>query len=305
MRKIGLILCWLMAALSLQAQDFDLWFANNVGDVPSVRNIKTAGSGLNWKKVEGSTIVTNATDVKKVKDMFSATRMKNRDDQKVFWKMRDDNLLCFRINDGRGTSGEFEARLRIGQRTAIKNVSSYFFINTESNTDSLFISVCRKGCGPNDTLRFTYYVMDWDNDGLLVFKLDSKRRVSGKTYQLEYQLKGEGDRMGSVHQLSLSGSTFQSFYVPSDSAFNQLYLVNEGNRVQLDQKRLVWGANLFNRLNRLWIGTNFTLDKHENRELTIFNMLGTGRFENYDTLHLQVLGEKGKPIQVNYNGKVA
>ena len=305
MKKIGLILYCLMAALSLQAQDFDLWFANNVGDVPSVRNIKTAGSGLNWKKVEGSTIVTNATDVKKVKDMFSATRMKTRDDQKVFWKMRDDNLLCFRINDGRGTSGEFEARLRIGKRTAIKNVSSYFFINTESNTDSLFISVCRKGCGPNDTLRFTYYVMDWDNDGLLVFKLDSKRRVSGKTYQLEYQLKGEGDRVGSVHQLSLSGSTFQSFYVPSDSAFNQLYLVNEGNRVQLDQKRLVWGANLFNRLNRLWIGTNFTLDKHENRELTIFNMLGTGLFENYDTLHLQVLGEKGKPIQVNYNGKVA
>ena len=287
MKKIGLILCCLMAALSLQAQDFDLWFANNVGDVPSVRNIKTAGSGLIWKKVEGSTIVTNATDVKKVKDMFSATRMKTRDDQKVFWKMRDDNLLCFRINDGRGTSGEFEARLRIGQRTAVKNVSSYFFINTESNTDSLFISVCRKGCGPNDTLRFTYYVMDWDNDGLLVFKLDSKRRVSGKTYQLEYQLKGEGDRVGSVHQLPLSGSTFQSFYIPSDSAFNQLYLVNEGNRVQLDQKRLVWGANLFNRLNRLWIGTNFTLDKHENRELTIFNMLGTGLFENYDTLHLQ------------------
>ena len=93
MKKIGLILCCLMAALSLQAQDFDLWFANNVGDVPSVRNIKTAESGLIWKKVEGSTIVTNATDVKKVKDMFSATRMKNRDDQKVFWKMRDDNLL--------------------------------------------------------------------------------------------------------------------------------------------------------------------------------------------------------------------
>lgn len=305
MKVILLLFCWLFAGLGVHAQDFDLWFANNVGDVPSVRNIKTAESGLNWKKVQGSTIVTNAADVKKVMDMFSATRMKTREDQNVFWKMRDDNLLCFRINDGRGTSGEFEARLRIGQRTAVKNVSSYFFVNTESNTDSLFISVCRKGCGPNDTLRFTYYVKDWNNDGLLVFKLDSKRRVSGKTYQLEYQLKGEGDRLGGIHQLPLSGSTFQSFYVPSDSAFNHLYLVNDGNRVELDQKRLVWGSNLFNRLNRLWIGTNFTLDKHENRELTIFNMLGTGLFENYDTLHLQVLGDKGMPIKVNYDGKLA
>ena len=305
MKRLTTLLLLAVTVVSMQAQDFDLWFANNVGDVQNLRNIKAAGSGLNWKKVEGSTISTNASDVKQVKDMFSATRMKTRDDQRIFWKMRDDNLLCFRINDGSGRTGEYEARLRIGRRTVVRNVSSYFFVNTESNTDSLYVSVCRKGCGPNDTLRFTYYVQDWDNSGLLVFKLDSKRRLSGKTYQLEYQLKGEGDRTGGLHRLSLSGPTFQSFYVPSDSAFHSLYLVNEGNRLQLDQKRLVWGANLFNRLNRLWIGTNFTLDKHENRELTIFNMLGTGLFENYDTLHLQVLGEKGKPISVSYDGKVA
>jgi hypothetical protein len=250
-----------MCAISLHAQDFDLWFANNVGDVTSLRNIKT-DPNLKWKKVEGSSVSSNRVDVENVLNMFKLTRMKNRDDQKLFWKMRDDNLLCFRINDGKGRSGEYEARLRIGKRTVVRNVSSYFFVNTERSTDSLFVSVCRKGCGPNDTLRFTYYVNDWDNDGLLVFKLDKKRQRTGLTYELEYRLKGENQKTGGFRRLPLTGSSFQSFYVPADSAINDLFFLSEGNRIKVDLGRLSWGANLSNRLNRLWIGTNFTLDKH-------------------------------------------
>ena len=285
-----------MCAISLHAQDFDLWFANNVGDVTSLRNIKT-DPNLKWKKVEGSSVSSNRVDVENVLNMFKLTRMKKRDDQKLFWKMRDDNLLCFRINDGKGRSGEYEARLRIGKRTVVRNVSSYFFVNTERTTDSLFVSVCRKGCGPNDTLRFTYYVNDWDNDGLLLFKLDKKRQRTGLTYELEYRLKGENQKTGGFRRLPLTGSSFQSFYVPADSAINDLFFLSEGNRIKVDLGRLSWGANLSNRLNRLWIGTNFTLDKHENRELTIFNMLGSGLFEQYDTLFLQVLGKNGKPVK--------
>ena len=296
MKRVISLLLLTIAAVSLQAQDFDLYFANNVGDVTSLRNIKT-DPNLKWKKVEGSSVSSNRVDVENVVNMFKQTRMKKLDDQKLFWKMRDDNLLCFRINDGKGKSGEYEARLRIGQRTVVKNISGYFFVNTENNTDSLYVSVCRKGCGPNDTLRFTYYVNDWDNEGLLVFKLDNKRQRSGLTYELEYRLKGEGEKTGGFRRLPLTGTSFQSFYVPADSAINDLFFLSEGNRLKVDLARLTWGANLSNRLNRLWIGTNFTLDKHENRELTIFNMLGSGLFEQYDTLYLQVLGKNGKPIQ--------
>ena len=266
MKRVISLLLLTIAAVSLQAQDFDLYFANNVGDVTNLRNIKT-DPNLKWKKVEGSSVSSNRVDVENVVNMFKQTRMKKLDDQKLFWKMRDDNLLCFRINDGKGKSGEYEARLRIGQRTVVKNISGYFFVNTENNTDSLYVSVCRKGCGPNDTLRFTYYVNDWDNEGLLVFKLDNKRQRSGLTYELEYRLKGEGEKTGGFRRLPLTGTSFQSFYVPADSAINDLFFLSEGNRLKVDLARLTWGANLSNRLNRLWIGTNFTLDKHENREL--------------------------------------
>ena len=296
MKRVISLLLLSIAVISVQAQGFDLYFANNVSDITNLRNIKT-DSHLNWKKIEGSSVSSNRVDVENVVNMFKLKRMKNRDDQKLFWKMRDDNLLCFRINDGNGRSGEYEARLRIGKRTVVRNVSSYFFVNTERNTDSLYVSVCPKGGGPNDTLRFTYYINDWDNDGLLLFKLDNKRQRTGLTYELEYRLKGEGENKGGFRRLPLTGTSFQSFYVPVDSAINDLFFLSEGNRIKVDLTRLTWGANLSNRLNRLWIGTNFTLDKHENRELTIFNMLGSGLFEQFDTLYLQVLGKNGRPIQ--------
>ena len=41
---------------------------------------------------------------------------------------------------------------------------------------------------------------------------------------------------------------------------------------------------------------NFTLDKHKNRELTLFNMLGSGLFEKFDTLYLRVTDNGSKTI---------
>ena len=41
---------------------------------------------------------------------------------------------------------------------------------------------------------------------------------------------------------------------------------------------------------------NFTLDKHKNRELTLFNMLGSGLFEKFDTLYLRVTDNGSKAI---------
>ena len=298
MRRTFISLLMLMGVLALQAQiDFKLHFANNVGDVANLSRIKDANSGLTWHEISDGHIAGNRNDMEPVKQMFKETRQKTLADQKLFWKMRDDNLLCFRINDGSGRHGEFEARIRSGNTILMKNVTSYFFANTDNHNDSLFITVNRKGCSasPSDTLHLKYYIYDWDNDQIYTFKLDSRRQKTGLTYQL--QLVTENDKtVKNTTTLELSGSNFQTFYRPANQELIEAYLVNNDKRLKLNIKRLVNRVNLSNKLNRLWMGTNFTLDKHKNRELTIFNMLGSGLFEQYDTLYLQILGKNG-PIQ--------
>lgn len=281
------------------AQPFHLYFANNIGDVKRVSKITQDDTQLKWNEVTNGMVAGNKADVTAVQQMFASKRQKNRADQQLFWKMRDDNLLCFRINDGKGKSGEYEVRVQsTGTKQLKKNVTSYFFVNTDYHQDVISVLVNPKNCGPNDTLRFKYYIDDWRNDDLLLFKLDSRRRLSGLTYQLEYVMQNLDHTKESTGRLNLSGSSFQSFYMPSDSLLTAVYLVSEGkNRIALDMKRLVWGANLSDRLNGLWLNDNFTLDKHANRELTIFNMLGSGLFEQYDTLFLTVAGDKGTTIK--------
>ena len=300
-QKLFSLMLLLLTAMTAQAQvDFKLYVANNVGEVSQLSRLKMTDSGLNWKEVKDGDANTNLQDVADVKKMFSSTRQKTREDQKLFWKMRDDNLLCFRINDGSGKHGEFEARAMLGSgRGAVKkNVSNYFFLNTDNHADSLFISVNRKGCSssPNDTLHFKYYIYDYGNEDLIVFKLDSRRQKTGLTYQLEYVTEDYAHLNQQTTTLELSGSNFQSFYRPDNRKVADVFLVSNGNRLKLDRKRLLWGANLSDKQNRLWMGTNFTLDKHENRELTIFNMLGSGLFEQYDTLFVKVMGD-GVPVK--------
>ena len=263
MKRTFFSLLLLLVTLVAQAQpNFKLYYANNVGDVAHLSRIKATDSGLKWKEIRNGDIAGNRTDVEAVKKMFNETRQKTRDDQELFWKMRDDNLLCFRINDGSGKHGEFEARVESGaQDVRLKrNVTNFFFINTDNHTDSLFIKVNRKGCGPNDTLQFKYYIYDWGNDDLITFKLDSRRSNSGLTYQLEYATEDIKGTQRETHTLNLTGKSFQSFYRPADKDVKGIWLVSNGNRLKLDMKRLMWGANLSNKLNRLWMGTNFTLD---------------------------------------------
>ena len=258
------ILITLTSFQTVQAQiDFKVYMANNVGDVSRVSRLKEVDSELKWKEISDRGLLSNRTDVEAVKNMFKATSQKTRTAQELFWKMRDDNLLCFRINDGKGTSGEFEARARLGSgRGSIKkNVSNYFFVNTDNHSDSLFITVNRKGCSksPADTLHFKYYVYDWGNEDLMLFKLDSRRRNSGLTYQIEYVLENSTGSIVENKTLDLKGNSFQSFYRPEDRDVKEIFLVSNGNRLKLDQKRLMWGANLSDKLNRLWMNTNFTL----------------------------------------------
>ena len=306
MKRTSFSLLLLLAALATQAQvDFKLYFANNVGSVTSLRNLTANNSQLDWTLISGGSATSgNKTDVQEVVKMFKETRQKNRADQKLFWKMRDDNLLCFRIEDGSGKHGVYEARVKSSTHSHQLNVSSYFFVNTDHVTDSIQVLVNKIGCGPNDTLRFKYYVYDWNDDNLLLFKLDSRRQRSGLTYQLEYVMQAaDNEKKISTGYRSLTGKSFQSFYIPEDSILTDVFLVSNGQRLRLDQKLLRKGVNLSRKLNALWLNTNFTLDKHENRELTIFNMLGSGLFEKFDTLFLKVTGDGGNITPTSFDPK--
>lgn len=309
MKRLSLILGLVVAAVAAKAQvDFKLYYANNIGDVKRVSRITENDAELKWQEVSDRSAAGNRKEVKAVHDMFKDKRQKNREDQKLFWKMRDDNLLCFRINSGKGKSGEFEARVRSGSRMLMKNVTNYFFVNTDHHEDSLFITVNRKGCSANvkDTLHFKYYIYDFGNDSTMVFKLDSRRQKTGLTYQLEYEMQNHERTKLSRGFRDLSGKSFQSLVVPPDSQLTAAYLVSNGQRLKLDDKRLLMGVNLSDRLNRLWMNTNFTLDKHQDRELTIFNMLGTGLFEKFDTLYVKLMGRNGpvKPTSIDPNTKL-
>ena len=301
-----------LTAMTAQAQvDFKLYFANNIGDVARVSRISDNDTQLKWQEVSDGTIASNLKDVNDVKKMFREKRQKTRADQQLFWKMRDDNLLCFRINDGKAKSGEYEVSV---MTKAIKNKKSilatgYFFVNTHHDTDTLLVTLNKKGCSANksDTLHFTYYVYDWDNDNLRLFKLDSRRQKTGLTYLLEYQMQDLERNKKSTGYRELSGKSFQSILIPEDSILTDVFLVSNGQRMKLNMERILSGANLSDKLDRLWLNANFKLDKHENRELTMFNMLGTGLFEKYDTLYLSVMSKQGyvAPTSVDPKTKLA
>lgn len=298
-KRLFYLIALLLTAAGVQAQKkWNVYFANNIGDVTNLTKITKNDKELKWTQLTNGMVSGNYADVQAVQTMFKSTRQKTKADQRLFWKMRDDNLLCFRINDGRGTYGEYEVMVRSSREARKRVVTSYLFVNTDNHSDVLNISFAPLGAGPNDTIRFKYYINDWGNDDLLLFKLDSRRSQTGLKYQLEYTMQDMAGTKQSTGRRELSGTTFQSFYVPQDSMLTNVYLLSEGKRMPLDMKRLIYGANLSDKLNKLWASTNFTLDKHENRELTIFNMLGSGLFEKYDTLYLKVLSSKGKPIEV-------
>ena len=305
MKRIFYLFLLTITALSLQAQDFQLYFANNVSDVSNLRSIRKSNK-LNWQLVTNGALATNKVQVEGVKSMFASTDMKGREQQQQFWKMRDNNLLCFRINDGDNSKGAlFEVRMYYNdyEKYMYLGVSNYFFVNIPHKDDKVTIKVNKKvskDVTKTDTLTFTYQVFDWDNDRLYTFQLDSKRQAENRSYLLEYTTKKDGGQ-ATTKTLELKNDKFQSFYVPEDETLTNVNLIsaNNGNqqKLKMDLNKLMYGVWLSDAFMRPRLETNFNLDKHANRELTIFNMLGTGLVEHFDTLYLTVHGRQNRFVK--------
>jgi hypothetical protein len=233
--------------------------------------------------------------------MFASTDMKGREQQQQFWKMRDNNLLCFRINDGDNNKGAlFEVRMYYNdyEKYMYLGVSNYFFVNIPHKDDKVTIKVNKKvskDVAKTDTLTFTYQVFDWDNDRLYTFQLDSKRRLADEVYRLEYRYSyadDEGTYQVESRQLALRDSAFQSFYIADNQTLLDVFLMSNDHKLRLDKSRLHRGVTLDPDYERTVLSTRFTLDKHENRELVNFNWIGSGLYERFDTLYLNIINER-------------
>lgn len=291
----------LLSALSVHAQGFDLYMANNLSDVQNLRRVTRQDSELKWNKITSNTIGGNQVEVQKVKEMFAKTSMKGLEEQKLFWKMRDNTALCFRINDGRGRDQVYDVQVYYNdsKQPLGLGVTGYFFLNLPYATDSVLVKVAKRGLKnttSQDTIKFRYFAYGWDDENLYTFRLDSKRQKTGLTYQIEYKLTESG-KEPVVQTLDVKGDKFQSFYVPEGKTLSEIYLVSndtgDQRKLKLDRKKLQYGVWLCHDFDRLKLESNIFMDKHEGRELTVFNMLGTGLMERYDILYLRVYAKNG------------
>lgn len=302
---------WL-AAMTANAQGFDLYFANNVTDVENLtaETVEEYQNGLKWTKIERGTVNVygNYVEMDEVRQMFASTRMKTRADQEQFWRMRDHSLLCFRINDGDGKTGEYgvEADDGYGNKLSL-TVTKYFYSNIPLQDKPVTFKVWKIG-EIGDTLRFKYASDDWNDDQLYIFQLDSKRQIDGESYTLEYDLSyadDQGELQEEKHYLDLKDKNFQSFYVESDKTLADIFLMagsttapKEGRKkLRLNLKRLITGVSPYNKYYNLTLTTNFRLDKHENRELVNFNWIGSGLYERFDTLYVKLKKPNGDDIR--------
>ena len=295
--------------LTVSAQDFQLYYAKNVTDVTALDDMAKMDKQLSWRQVTDGSIDGNWDDVNKVKEMLASTRMKGLADQQLFWKMRDEMLLCFRIDDPSG-NGSFGVEVNYGKdydgndKLLTLNTSKYFFANMPLACDSVTINVWRIK-DPTQHIQFRYWVYDWDDDDVYIFQLDQKRQSTGDTYKMEY-ITSYMDEEGEVHSesnvLELKETKFQSFYVPKGHSLTDVYFLtgnaNEGDvKLQLDMNDIHPNIDIDNQLEVPNLSTKFNLAKHENRELMNFNWIGTGLFEKYDTLFIKLFNERGKEVK--------
>ena len=295
-----------------QAQDFKLYFANNVSDVEDFTKIEDESSPLVWREVKNNDMGGNLVEVTEVMNMFASPEKKYRQQQRQFWTMRDHCLLCFRINDGKGTTGSYTVEVEdsVGRAPQTLTVSRFFFVNAPRQGEDVKIRVYRiedKEKENVDTITFKYRVYDWNDDNLYIFQLDSKRQLSKETYRLQYVL-GHTDEEGTFQRdtttLALRDSTFQSFYVNDDRDLLDVFLISgdencpeEEHKLRLNKARLHTGVTLDPDYSVTSLSANFKLDKHENRELVNFNWIGSGLYERFDTLYVKLLNSKGEDIQ--------
>ena len=290
---------WLMV-LSANAQNFKLYYAKNVTNVTDFSSTRKIAQQLTWKEVKNGAIDGNAADVKAVTDMLKDTRMKGLEDQELFWRMRDETLLAFRINDGSGKTGIYEVEVDYGVKTdegnpykLTLNTTSYFFANMPlfSSDHHVTVTVKKKG-GKGKPIVFRYWVYDWDNENVYIFQLDQKRQSTGNTYGMEYvttYTDAEGKPQYEHNTLQLRSTCFQSFYVPKGHTLTDVYFVtgneNEGyDKMRMNMEFMHSGIDIDNKMEIPRLETMFNLTKHENRELMNFNWLGTGRCRIWVTM---------------------
>jgi hypothetical protein len=289
-----------------------------VTDVTQFRDINILDAELNWREVNNGDIDGNQTDVEQLKQMLAETRMKGLEDQRMFWHMRDRMLLCFRINDGKGDTGSYQAEVifasaeddqdtsdgeeeRILKKTLA--TSSYFFINIPRQCEIVEVNVW-KTSDPDKRIRFRYWVYDWDDQNLYIFQLDQKRQSTGDTYRMEYVTSHEdedGNPVPESHVLEVKETYFQSFYVPEGHTLTNVYFLTGSKqggdvKLQMDLCDLHPGIDTDYNMDIPTLTPTFKLDKHENREFVNFNWLGTGMFEKYDTLFIDLRDNTGKQI---------
>lgn len=304
----------LLAFLSLTAtaQDFKLYYAKNVTDITQFsQDNKILDPQLSWREVTNNAIDGNQVEAYELKQMLASTRMKGLDDQRQFWKMRDHALLCFRINDGAGTTGAYSVEVDYGadaDGNRIKRTlttSKYFFANMPLQAENVKIKVWSKRDKKAEyPIVFTYSNYDWNDQNLYIFQLDQKRQSTGDTYKMEYitsYLDNNGETQAKSTVLEVKETMFQSFYVPDGHTLTDVYFLTgnqqEGDvKIRLNMEDLHPGIDLDYRLDTPTLTTTFLLDKHENREMVNFNWLGTGEFEKYDTLYLKLFDQRGANI---------
>lgn len=301
-----LVLLSLFCSLA-QAQDFKLYFANNVTDVKDFTKIEDASSPLQWREVKNSDMSGNLAEVTQVMNMFSSPEKKYKQQQRQFWTMRDHCLLCFRINDGSGTTGSYvvEVTDSVGKKPQTITVSRFFYVNAPRQGEDVKIRVYKVG-DENNAINFKYRVYDWDDDKLYVFQLDSKRQLAKETYRLQYVLghtDSEGEFQTDTTTLAMRDSTFQSFYVKEGRDLLDVFLISgeeskpeEEHKLRLNKARLHTGVTLDPDFSVTTLSSNFKLDKHENRELINFNWVGSGLYERFDTLYVKLLNSEGEDI---------
>ena len=202
MKKLTYTLFLLLLTITAAAQDFTLNYAKNVNDVTDFRNLTELDKQLDWHEVSNGSIDGNLDDVTPVKEMLASTRMKGEDDQQLFWKMRDQMLLCFRIDDPTADGGNFYVEIMYGKDSEGKDIKKqlttqkYFFANMPMASDYISINVWRVN-DPEQRINFRYWVYDWDNDNVYIFQLDQKRQSTGDTYKMEY-VTSHADLEGNI-----------------------------------------------------------------------------------------------------------
>lgn len=308
-RIFSAMVLFMLLAMPAVSQDFKLYYAKNVTDVTQFRNMAEMERQLRWRQVTDGSIDGNLDDVKKVKEMLSLTRMKGIDDQRLFWKMRDEMLLCFRIDDTDSKSSNFRVEINYGKGVDGNDVKrslatrKYFFANMPLHCDSISISVWRIK-DPKQRINFRYWVYDWDDQNVYIFQLDQKRQSTGDTYKMEYvtsYVDSQGDVIPVSHVLELKETKFQSFYVPQGHSLTDIYFLtgNEHERnikLRMDMDEIHPGIDVDHQLEVPSLLPTFKLAKHENREMMNFNWVGTGLFEKYDTLFIKLFDEKAKTV---------